>query len=323
MIRCGGSLRGQDPYHVSLQRVVKVGRASWPGEISTFWHIQFTIVPIRQICTPTIDDGNNFCNRVASSRNSLFRRANQIGLANEKALEIDPFLIRDLRMMTPADDQSQLGSEERARSVSAIEARTDVLGASPNQSAQPRRISPIAKTLVGAILFVVAYVGFQRIGTTANADSVEFTRNLAGGFLAVGMTEDQPGFIVLSALDQEQVDVSAAQTKNRLAGTHTVVEVETPIGTTRTRLRGPQVILISEEGVVVRQDVSWTVAEFNVLREAADCSHEAATKKHRCGAPFADLQEVFAEWPCDRVPERVRAFVEPFKSHRSRHKYCQ
>ena len=133
------------------------------------------------------------------------------------------------------------------------------------------------------------------------------------------MTEDQPGFIVLSALDQDKVDVGAAQTKNRLAGTHTVVEIQTPRGMTRTRLRGPEVILVSEQGVVQGHSVDWTVEEFNVLREAADCSHEAAIKKHRCGAPFTDLQEAFARWPGERVPNRVRAFLEPFKDRRDKH----
>lgn len=188
------------------------------------------------------------------------------------------------------------------------------------QVARQRRISPITLTLVLSIAFAVVYTAFQRIGTTANADSVEYTQNLAGGFLAVGMTKDQPGFIVLSALDQEQVEVSAAQTKNSLAGTHTVVAIQTPQATTSVRLRGPQVILVSEQGDVEGYNIDWTVEEFNTLREAADCSHEAATKKHRCGTPFTDLQEAFAKWPKERVPEEVRAFVEPFKDRR-KHKH--
>lgn len=179
---------------------------------------------------------------------------------------------------------------------------------------------PIPLTLLLSVIAVTAYVAFQRIGTTANADAVEYTQNLAGGFLAVGMTEDQPGFIVLSALDQKYVRVKASQTKNQLAGTHTIVDVETPNGTTQSRLRGPQVILISEDGVVEKHTVRWTIEDFNFLREAADCSHEAAIKKHRCGAPFTDLQEAFARWHGERVPDEVRAFVEPFKDRRT-HKH--
>ncbi len=85
-----------------------------------------------------------------------------------------------------------------------IEAHDDAIG--PIENSQEvmhrRRISPIMKTLIASVVFAVVFAAFQRIGTTANADVVEYTRNLAGGFLAVGMTEDQPGFIALSALDQ-------------------------------------------------------------------------------------------------------------------------
>ncbi len=183
-----------------------------------------------------------------------------------------------------------------------------------------RRTSPIAKTVIASIVFAGAYAAFQRVGTTANAEVVEFTRNLAGGFLAVGMTEDQPGFMVLSALDREKVDVSTDQAVNRVTGTHTVVEVQTPHETRRIRLRGPQIVLVSEDGAVERHDVDWTVVEFNALREAADCSHEAVIKKHRCGAPFTELHEALAKWPGERVPERVRSFLAAFEDHRTHRK---
>ena len=208
------------------------------------------------------------------------------------------------------------------QSTPTIEAHHGVIGSvePPREVTRRRRISPITKTLIASIVFAGAYAAFERIGTTANADSVEYTQNLAGGFLAVGMTEDQPGFMVLSVLDQKKVEVNAVQTINHVAGTHTVVELQTPRGMTRTRLRGPQVILVSEDGVVETHRVRWTVDEFQSLREAADCSHEAAVKKHRCGAPFTDLQEAFAKWPRERVPDRVRAFLEPFKDRRA-HKH--
>ena len=180
-----------------------------------------------------------------------------------------------------------------------------------------RRLNPITKTLIASTVFAGAYAAFQRVGTTANADSVEYTQNFAGGFLAVGITADQPGFIMLSALDPEKVEVHAVQTINRLAGTHTVIEVQTPLRAQSIRLRGPQVILVTEQGSIEGYDVDWTVEEFNALRKAADCSHEAAVKKHRCGAPFTDLQEAFAKWPRKRVPQRVRAFLEPFKDRRA------
>jgi len=190
----------------------------------------------------------------------------------------------------------------------------------PSEDAPRRRISPIVMALGISVVVVAGYAAFQRIGTIANADSVEFTQNIAGGFLAVGMTKDQPGFMVLSALDREKVDVNTDQAVNRVTGTHTVVEVQTPHETTRIRLRGSQIILVSEEGVVERHEVNWTLNEFNALREAADCSHEAAIKKHRCGAPFTELHEALAKWPGKRVPKRVIAFLAPFEDQRAHRK---
>ena len=191
--------------------------------------------------------------------------------------------------------------------------------AAPSWQARDRRWRPIPVTLIASIIGMMAYAAYERIGTTANADIVEFTQNLASGFLAIGMTANQPGFMVLSALDQEKVGVSATQVVSHVAGTHTVVKVQTPRDTTSIRLRGPQVILVSEDGAIERHDIDWTVAEFDALREAADCSHEAAVKKHRCGAPFTDLQEDLTRWAGERVPECVRAFLMPFRDHRSHH----
>lgn len=203
------------------------------------------------------------------------------------------------------------------------EAKTDrnmnAVAAVPSRQARDRRWRPIPVTLFASVIGMMAYVAYERIGTTAHADTVEFTQNLAGGFLAIGMTAKHPGFMVLSALDQEKVEVNATQVVNHVAGTHTIVRVQTPRVTTSIRLRGPQAILVSEDGAVERQDVDWTVTEFNAIRKAADCSHEAAVKKQRCGAPFADLQESFARWPGNRVPEGMHAFLAPFKDHRVHH----
>ena len=146
----------------------------------------------------------------------------------------------------------------------------NAVASTPACRTRDRRWRPIPVTLFVSVIAMTAYAAFHRIGTTANADVVEFTRNLAGGFLAVGMTEDQPGFILLSMLDQENVEVDTVQTINHVAGTRTVVEVQTPRDTTRIRLRGPLVILVSEDGAVGRHDVHWTIKEFNALREAAD-----------------------------------------------------
>lgn len=218
-----------------------------------------------------------------------------------------------------ANLQETNGDEQVTHSTPTMVTRGGVIFAAenPTEATRRRRISPIAITALASLAFAGAYSAYHRIGTTANADAVEYTANLAGGFLAVGMTEDQPGFFVLSALDQAQINVTAIQTANRLAGTHTVVAIRTPRGTTRTRLRGPKVMLVTKDGRVEKHAVGWTVHEFNALRAAADCSYEAATKKHRCGAPFTDLQEAFADWPAERVPDRVLSFLAAFKGHRT------
>ncbi len=202
-------------------------------------------------------------------------------------------------------------------STPALVTRCGVIFASENPANTTcrRRINPVAMTALASLAIAGVYSAYHRIGTTANADTVEYTPNLAGGFLAVGMTEDQPGFILLSALDREKIDVKTTQSLSRLAGVHTVVAIRTPRESMRTRLRGPQVIVVSADGRIERHVVDWTVDEFNALRAAADCSFEASWKKQRCGAPFTDMQQVLADWPIERVPERVLAFLVPFKNY--------
>lgn len=188
----------------------------------------------------------------------------------------------------------------------------------PRSASSFRRAGPVPLT---ALLFVVvagSYACYERIGTVANADLVEFTPDLHGGFLAIGMTDAQPGFVLLSALDRDQVEVNAGLLTSPLAGTHTVVEIQTTSATLRHRLRGPQIILIDEKGVIRAHAVDWTLEEFDTLRKAADCSFEAASKKRRCGAPFMDLHEAFAKWPTDRIPHAVRIFLKPFENSRTR-----
>ena len=76
--------------------------------------------------------------------------------------------------------------------------------------------------------------------------------------------------------------------------------------------------MVWEDGEIVRHEVAWAADEFKVPREVADCSDEAAIKKHRCGVLFADLQEALVLWPGEHASERIRAFPAPFKDHRTR-----
>ncbi|MCH7700647.1 MAG: hypothetical protein IID37_03065 [Planctomycetes bacterium] len=199
----------------------------------------------------------------------------------------------------------------------AIVVRNGVFRAAamPPPVAARRRLGPIRVTLALALLVGGAYAGYQRIGTTANIEFVEYNRNLAGGFLAVGMTDQQPGIVVFSALDQEKVQVHVDRYENQVAGTHTEVRVNTPHAKWTERLRGPQVVLIDETGTIEASPVEWTVADFNALRNATDCEHG---QSKRCGAPFADLHDFFASWPPARVPDPVRAFVGEYARTDSR-----
>lgn len=170
--------------------------------------------------------------------------------------------------------------------------------------------------VLGAL--AAGYTGYQRIGTVANADRVEFTPNLSGGFMALGMTSDQPGVLVLSAMDRGAVDVRAVQSVNPLAGRSTTVTVETPTGRWSRRLRGPEVVLINEAGAVDAVAVDWPLSDFASIREQTDCSYASKTHRARCGRPFADLQEMLATWPAGRVPRAVSTFLTPYAASSKR-----
>ncbi len=175
------------------------------------------------------------------------------------------------------------------------------------------RIIPLA--IVGAIAICISVVVFQRYGTVANATIVETTRNLDGGFLAVGMTEEQPGFILVSALDQKDVTIHTQQAINTLTGAHTNVYVDTTTQHWKARLRKPLVITIDDNGRIQSSTVDWSLHTFHLLQDAVDCSHqtprtgEGSPKHKRCGVPFLDLKERVAKWPTDSVPHCLSEFL--------------
>ena len=198
----------------------------------------------------------------------------------------------------------------------ALEVET-VDGAAVGPSAQacsccrprPNRVWLALAVCVGV---AAAYAAFERIGTHANASTIEFMTNFGGGFLAIGMSDDQPGFIVLSALEQEQVRVSAEQVSGVAAGTYTLVEVQTLHQRWESRLRDPQAIVIREDGTVVANRVEWGIEDFERIRTDTDCSHERTSGKHRCGAPFADLFDLVSADRLADVPDDVRVFLKRF-----------
>lgn len=175
-----------------------------------------------------------------------------------------------------------------------------------------RWLGPIPVTLALACAIGGGYVAYQRVGTTANADVIEYTQNLADGFVALGFTEDQPGFVVLSSVNQPLVEITTDLVSNRLAGTHTVVGVQTRQGQWRQRLRGPQLVLIDKDGRIDASPVDWSLADFAAIRKGINCDHGGEGGSQRCGAPFTDLHEFFAAWDKQRVPEKARRFLAPF-----------
>lgn len=175
------------------------------------------------------------------------------------------------------------------------------------------RIIPLA--IVGAIVICISIVVFQRFGTIANATIVETTRNLDGGFLAVGMTEEQPGFILVSALDQKDVSIDTRRSINKLTGTHTNVYVDTTTQHWKTRLRKPLVITIGDDGSIQSSTVDWSLHTFHLVQDAVDCSHpphqghHASSTQKQCGVPFLDLKKRVEKWPTDSVPNCLSEFL--------------
>ncbi len=177
------------------------------------------------------------------------------------------------------------------------------------RTARRQRWGPIPLALAGGAVVVAAYAAFERIGTRANANTVEFTTDYGGGFLAIGMTDDEPGFILLSMLDQERVEVSAELAGSVAAGTHTLVEVRTPRQRWSTRLRDPELIVVGRDGTITTRRVAWSFNDFMRIRSATDCSHESVTGRHRCGAPFADLRDLVSTGQLTPVPDEIQAFL--------------
>jgi len=172
-----------------------------------------------------------------------------------------------------------------------------------------RLARPVPLAVLAAFVVVGGFIAFQRIGTRANVDSVEFTRNLRGGFMAIGMTEDQPGFLLLSALDRKNVTIVADRYTNLLAGTHTRLRVTTAGATWTRRLRDPVVITIDDAGRIQAETVDWTSYTFQTLAKIGDCGRHAPPIEKHCGAPFLDLEAHIAGWPPATIPRHLRAFL--------------
>jgi len=176
-----------------------------------------------------------------------------------------------------------------------------------------RLLNPIPLVACGSILIAVGDAAYERIGTSANVELIEWTASYSGGGFAVGMTERQPGIVVLSALETEKISVDAVLRHSPLGGTATELTIATPSGRVQRRLRGPLLITIDADGKVAFTRVSWSRDDFNAIRRAVDCESGSAV---RCGAPFLDFADLLAKWPRERVPSAATQFLDALSRSR-------
>ncbi len=177
---------------------------------------------------------------------------------------------------------------------------------------QVRRKSSAPAVVCVILLLAGVYIAYQRVGTFANVERIEFNTNFSGGFLAVGMTDSQPGFVLLSMMGREKVTVHAEQYKNGLSGTYTHVLVTTPEGQRRIRLRDAEVILIDRSGLSEHWRVDWTFDEFKRISMTVACEEhdEHSGEPASCGQPFLQLGRFLMKMPEHRVPEGLLAFLK-------------
>lgn len=178
-----------------------------------------------------------------------------------------------------------------------------------------RRTTPLLgsrafrRVIAGIVLVAAAYILYERLGTSANADQITHFQSYADAAVAIGMTDDQPGFVLLSKLPASQVTVTAAMHSNWLTGPRTTVSVRTPLGTSRIRLRAPQAIMVQDDGTVTTASVPWTDDSFGRLLHAADCSSQCSEHVHRCGQPLEGIARTLASWPPESVPRPLQLFM--------------
>ncbi|GIK17825.1 MAG: hypothetical protein BroJett003_27890 [Planctomycetota bacterium] len=177
-------------------------------------------------------------------------------------------------------------------------------------SSAPGRPRRAFKLTVSALLLAAGgYALYERLGTRANADQVIRFESYGDDAVAIGLTDQQPGFVLLSHLPASRVMVDAQVATNWLTGKHTILSVRTPDRNERIRLRAPLAILVPENGTILAVNVEWSHADFQSLVHAADCESGCEAHPHRCGQPLAEIASALANWPVDRVPQAIREFV--------------
>jgi len=175
---------------------------------------------------------------------------------------------------------------------------------SPSAAARRRRL---AVTILIVLTLAGGYVLYERIGTTANVEVVETYQRFAGGFLAVGHADSEPGVLILSRLEDRIVRIDATLHRNWATGTSTRVAVSTPKAAWRHRLRGPEVVMIDTDGGIQTAGVDWSAEDFAQISRAVNCN-DATAPHEGCGRPFHDFQKWLSA-DGRAVPDAIREFL--------------
>lgn len=173
--------------------------------------------------------------------------------------------------------------------------------------ARSTRVARVTLLLGAGLLIAGGYAAWQRFGTVADVTHIETFEDYSGGFVAVGLSPDKPGFLCLSRVPRDQLELVALHHENVLGGSWTTLLVRTPHQTWRHRLRSPVVVLIDELGGVEGIPVGWPRSRFIWVRDRVDCERGHAK---RCGRPLDDLARRLAAGPPDLVPPKVLAFLQ-------------
>lgn len=176
----------------------------------------------------------------------------------------------------------------------------------PVRQVRARRLARLTMVIGGALLVAGGYAAWQRFGTVADVTHIETIEDYAGGFVAVGVSPEKPGFLCLSRVPRDRLELVAVHHENWLAGTWTTLTIRTARGRWTHRLRTPVVIMVDPRGRVDAVPVRWPRSRFLWLRDCVDCERGDA---RRCGRPLDDLAVRLAAQPPDQVPPAVLAFL--------------
>lgn len=174
-----------------------------------------------------------------------------------------------------------------------------------------RRIGSPAfvRVVVVVIALALSYVAYQRLSVTANADRVTRFETWSDETVEIGMTDQQPGFVLLALTPPEKTRVEASNHDNWLTGRKTVITAHSPAHTQSAALRAPLVVLVDRAGTIDFVPVAWSKAEFDELVHAADCETDCKAHAHRCGAPLDAIAHALGGWPTERVPRPIARFL--------------